>query len=210
MVKIQEMFGVQELPHGLFYSFDLALRFELGGEEFGMERPMRRFTQANERSKAISKKFFENSPEVFVLLSSYGMEQPDKKRLAPLKLCGIEQSEFKYLGKTPQQDNDHISEFGSDLFRHWDVVKLKDRQSISEILWLVIASEMIIEPSFRGMVSAYIVDLSNGLILHVYDDRGMDVIATKYAPLKTLFTTYRTWLLGHDLLQMTAKFEDDT
>ncbi len=210
MVKIQEKFGVQELPHGLFHSFDRSLRFELGGEEFGTDRPMRRFIQAIERSKAVSQTFFGNSPEVFVLLSSYGMEQPDRKRLAPLQFCGIKHCEFKYLSKTPLQDDDHIAEFGSDLFRHWDVVKLKDGQSISEILWLGIASEMAIEPSFRGLMSAYVVDLSNGLILHVYDDRGMDVVATKDAPLKILFTTYRTWLLEHDLPRMNAKYGDGT
>jgi hypothetical protein len=210
MIKIQEQFGFQEPPHGLFYSFDQALRFELGGEEFGTDRPMRRFVQAHERAKAVSQTLFGNSPEVIVLLSSYGMEKPEKMRLKPLKLCGIKRREIQYLCRNPQQDDDHIAEFGSDLFRHWDVVKLEDGQAISEILWLGIASEMAIEPSFHGSLSAYLVDISKGLILHVYDDRGMDVIATKDAPLKELFTTYRTWLLESDLPEMTAMFGDGT
>lgn len=204
--KIQEQFDVQELPHGMFHAFDHALRFELGGEQFGTDRPMRRFAQAHERSNAVSQTFFENSSEVFVLLSTYGIEQPDIKRLKPLKLCGIKRSEFQYLGKIAQQDDDHIAEFGSDLFRHWDIAKLKDKQTISEILWLGIASEMGIKPTFHGSTIAYLVDAENGLILHLYDDRGMDVVAIHKAPLRDLFVRYNDWLLDCDLTRMTDMF----
>lgn len=210
MIKIQEQFGFQELPHGLFYSYDQALRFELGGNEFGTDRPMRRFAQAHERTKAVSQTLFGNSSEVFVLLSSYEMEKPEKKRLKPLKLCGIKRKKIKHLCRNPQQDDDHIAEFGSDIFRHWDVTKLEDRRFISEILWLGIASEMAMEPSFHGSLSAYLVDISKGLILHVYDDRGMDVIAAEGAALKELFTKYQLWLLESDLPEMAAAFGNDT
>lgn len=210
MARIQEQFGFKEPPHGLFYSFDQALRFELGREEFGTDRPIRRFVQAHERATTVSQTLFRDSDEVFVLLSSYGMEKPEKKRLKPLKLCGIKRHKIHYLCGNPQSDDDHIAEFGIDLFRHWDVARIEDEQVISEILWLGIASEMAIEPSFRGSLSAYIVDISRGLILHVYDDRGMDVIATKNEPLNELFTIHRTWLLGSHLPEMIAMFGDET
>lgn len=205
LAQIQEQFGIQELPHGMFYTFDNALRFELGGE-FGTDRPMRRFAQAYERSNAISQAFFDHSSEVFVLLSSYGMEQPDKKRLKHLNLCGIKRAEFQYLSKTAQQDDEHIAEFGSDVFRHWDIAKLKDKQTISEILWLGIASEIGIKPTFYGSTAAYIVDAENGLILHLYDDRGMDVVAIQKTPLNDLFARFNDWLLDYDLTRMTDMF----
>ncbi|MEM7188179.1 MAG: DUF3885 domain-containing protein [Pseudomonadota bacterium] len=209
MPKIQENFGFQELPHALFYSFDRSLRFELGGEKFGTNRPIRRFFQAHVRSSAISQTLLKKSSEVYVLLSSYGLEQPGKKRLDPLKLCGINCSEIQYLGKTPQQDEHHAAEIGSDLFRHWDIVRLNDKETISEILWLGISSEMRIEPSFRDSMQAYFVDESGELILHVYDDRGMDVAATRDEPMKELFSKYREWLLEHDLPRMNAMFGSD-
>jgi hypothetical protein len=43
-----------------------------------------------------------------------------------------------------------------------------------------------------------------------YDDRGMDVVATKDAPLKDLITKYRAWLLEYDLPRMNAMFGDET
>lgn len=206
LVKIQEQFDIQELPHGMFYAFDYALRFELGGEEFGTDRPMRRFAQAYERSNAISQAFFAKSSKIYVLLSSYGMEQPDKKRLKPLKLCGIKRSEFQYLSKTAQHNDEHIAEFGSDVFRHWDIAKLEDKQTISEILWLGIASEMGIKPTFYDSTTAYIVDAENGLVLHLYDDRGMDVVALQKEPLSNLFVSFNEWLLDYDLTRMTDMF----
>lgn len=208
IAKINKQFGVNELPQALFYSFDHALRFELGGASVGTDRPMRRFFQAYQRSVAVSQRFFENSSDVFVLLSSYGMEQPDKKRLKNLKLCGIKRSESQYVHKTPQQDDDHIAAFGCDIFRHWDIAKLKDRQTISEILWLGIAREMGIKPSFFGSTTAYLVDPDKGLVLHLYDDRGMDLIAIEKAPLKDLYLNFNDWLLRYDLTRMKVMFDN--
>jgi hypothetical protein len=209
VVKIQEQFGEDELPHGLFYCFDQALRFELGGEEFGIDRPMRRFLQAHGRSEAIAQTFFENSSEIHVLLSSYGTEQPKKKRFRPFKRCGIKRSRFKHFSKTPQHDDWHIAEFGSDRFRHWDIAKLEDKKTVSEIIWLAIASEMAVEPKLDGSSSAYLLDVSRGLLLHVYDDRGMDIVASEAAPLRELFRKFKPWLLEHDLPSMSAKFGGD-
>ncbi len=141
--QIQQEFGVQEFPDAMFYEFEYALRFELGGGGVGIDRPMRRFIHAFERASAISQTLFEHSAEVFLLLSSYGETQPNKKRLKPLKLCGIKHSEVGYLGKTPQNDTDYIAAFGCDLFQHWDTVKLKDKQSIAEIMWLCIAPDCL-------------------------------------------------------------------
>ncbi len=181
----------------MFYHFEYALRIELGGERFGADRPIRRFLQAHERANVISQSLFENSSEIFLLLSTYGRKNPDRKRLTPLRLCGMKRNEFKYVGGTPQRDQDHIAEFGADLYRHWDIAEVKDKQSISDILWMGIASELAITPSFRGTL-AYLVDVSSGLVLHVYDDRGMDVAAMANEPLKGLFRTYRDWMLEHD------------
>lgn len=206
---LNKQFDFQEIPHAMFYELEHALRFELGGEEFGMDRPMRRFIQAHERANAVAQSLFKTSPEVFVFLSVYGDYQPDKKCLKSLKACGMKRRNFEYVDCIPQLDEDRIAEFGSDLYRHWYVAKLKDKQTISEILWLAIASQMPIEPSFSGL-DAYLVDVSNGLILHAYDDRGMDVAATKDAPLKNLFTTYHAWLLENGLPDMIAMFGDDT
>jgi len=204
-IKIQQKFGIREFPHAMFYKFEHALRFELGGMGTGTNRPLRRFIQAFERASTISQTLFGQSAQVSVLVSSYSIDQPDKKRLKPFKLCGLKRSEFEYLGKFPQDDEEHIVEFGSDLFRHWDMTILKDKQAIAEIIWLCIGPELGIHPRIRNS-KVYLVDTEKGLLLHVYDDRGMDLVAVQKASLMNIFTEYNDWLLEYDLPQMTATF----
>lgn len=208
--NIQQAFGIEELPRNLFYSLDQALRFELGGKEFGTDRPMRRFAQAYQRSQTVSEAFFKNSAGVFLFLSSYGEEQPDRKSLKPLKFCGLKPKDFQYFSKTPQQDDEHIAEYGSDIFRNFYFTKLKDKATIPEILWLGIASEMGIRPRFQGSTTAYLVDPEKGLILHLYDDRGMDLVAVEKAALGAIFVEFRKWLLDSDLDRMTDMFGRST
>lgn len=47
-------------------------------------------------------------------------------------------------------------------------------------------------PSVRGRV--HILDPGAEVLLHMYDDRGMDVIATSVAPLLTLKSSFSSWI----------------
>jgi hypothetical protein len=47
-------------------------------------------------------------------------------------------------------------------------------------------------PSVRGRV--HIIDPESEVLLHMYDDRGMDVIATRVAPLLTLKSSFSSWI----------------
>jgi hypothetical protein len=47
-------------------------------------------------------------------------------------------------------------------------------------------------PSVRGRV--HILDPEAEVLLHMYDDRGMDVIATSVAPLLTLKSSFSSWI----------------
>jgi hypothetical protein len=199
-------FGVPELPHGMFYAFENALRFDLEIAESDTYRPMRQFSLAYERADTIAQEFFANSSDVYVLFSSYGLEKPRKRRLRHTEFCGIERSAVQHISMTAQQDEDHIAAFGSDVFRHWDMAKLSDKQSIADIVWLGVASEMEIRPAFYDSTEAYLVDVSNGLLLHVYDDRGMDVAATSNARLSGLFARHKDWLLDYDRPLMNSRF----
>jgi hypothetical protein len=59
-----------------------------------------------------------------------------------------------------------------------------------------------------GLVdSLYFVNLTRNLILHMYDDRGLDLIATTRAALQPIYDTHKAWLLPYDLAKMQATFE---
>lgn len=198
-------FTIPEFPHGMFYKFDIGLRFELGGEGNSTSRPLKRFAQAFSRADAVSSSVFSKSSSLWLLSSTYGTETPAKKRLKPYKLCGLIKSSFEYLGATPQKDNDYIDTFGSDLYRHWDVTKLVDKGQLQEVLWLTLGSELGIRPTVHADI--YIVDFEKSIALHPYDDRGMDVVSMDKENLAHLYDKYKSWLLEYDAPQMKAKFE---
>jgi len=75
------------------------------------------------------------------------------------------------------------------IWRAFDVTS--DIASQDALLWSSLAYEMPIEP--KSPVVSHFLDLERGILLHVYDDRGMDVSALTAAPLLPL---YKSSMLG--------------
>ena len=198
-------FTLTEFPHGMFYKFDVGLRFELGGEENSTSRPLKRFSQAFSRADTVSSSVFNKSSSLWLLSSTYGTERPANKRLKPYKLCGLTKSSFEYCGGTPQKDSDHIDAFGSDRYRHWDVARLVEKEQLREVLWLTLASELGIQPAVPADV--YIVDFDKSIAIHPYDDRGMDVVSMDRENLAHVYEKHKLWLLEFDAPKMKATFE---
>ena len=203
--EIETVFGCTELPHGLFYEFEAALRFELGGEDVSTKRPIKRFIQAFERADAVAAELFARS-SVWLLSSTFGDASPPKKHLKPFKTIGLSRSVFADFGAVAQNDADHIEEFGEDRYRHWAGTLLGDPDLIKEALWLALGSELGIRPAANA--SLYFVDFENQIVLHPYDDRGMDVIATRREPLSDLYRSRHSWLLEYDMARMRTVFEE--
>ncbi|WP_170572681.1 DUF3885 domain-containing protein [Ruegeria atlantica] len=202
--EIEAVFGYSELPHGLFYEFDTALRFELGGEAVGAGRPIKRFIQAFERADAVAADLFAQS-SVWLLSSAHSDVISSKEHLEPYRTIGLSQSDFIELGAVAQNDLDHIEEFGGDLYRHWAAVLLEDPELIREALWLALGSELAIRPAING--SLYLVDFEKQIVLHPFDDCGMDVIATRKEVLADLYQSRHSWLLDYDMARMKMTFE---
>ncbi len=203
--QFESAFTCDEFPHAMFYEFEIGLRFELGGEEVSTSRPIKRFIQAFERADAVSSELFEKSKSLWLLSSSYSDDLPKKKRLKPFKLCGIRSASFRYLGATPQQDENQSKELGSDLYRHWDAAELDGRDRLREVLWLALGSELGVRPTVQAKI--YIVDFEKNIALHPYDDRGMDVVSMDKEYLSDLYETHKSWLLEYDISRMRAVFE---
>ncbi|MFO1013824.1 MAG: hypothetical protein U1E50_08675 [Caulobacteraceae bacterium] len=177
--RLQTTFGVSELPHALALTMPHAARFELGGDIPNIEDPARRFLQAIDRARRLCRLAFAESAQVEVLLSLYGpalLGPRERRILRRLNRAGFDSSSLKPLGSTLQHDADYAAEFGSDLHRHWfGAVLTGPEADIDRLLWCAIADEMPIEPS--SPVDIYFVDFERRLIVHPYDDRGLDIAA---------------------------------
>jgi hypothetical protein len=52
----------------------------------------------------------------------------------------------------------------------------------------------------------YLASPSRGVLLHPYDDRGLDVVGTTTDSIRSAYEQFRDWLLRHDLEKMTRAF----
>lgn len=198
-------FPCTEFPHALFYEWDHVLRFELGGEEVPTSRPLKRFNQAIERASAVAEALFQYSEAIWLLTSYYGEEPRLKKSLKPLRHCGLDPATVIHLGTVAQHDTDYIAEFGCDQFRFWDAIQLTEKSQLQEVLWLALGAELGIRP--RLVTDVYFVDFAQNLVLHPYDDRGMDVAATTKDALIPLYHTFGDWLLEWNRPEIQAHFD---
>ncbi len=196
-------FGDDKKPGDWASEFDYWLRFELGGEVWGTDKPIRRFLQAHGRACAVAEFVFAQSVQVHALVLSFGDERGINTGFSRLMtvLPNVTQQNYAFdLPGSDREDDPERREF-------WHVIPISDPIQIKELLWLDIAHEMGISPSSLGHFS-YLVDFERKLFLHAYDDRGMDLVAMDRETLKPTYDEYNDWLLNYDRPRMTPVFEN--
>jgi len=103
-------------------------------------------------------------------------------------------------------DQDHIAEFDEDLCRYWCRADIAhDLSQLDILLWASVGKEGEITPKVRWL-DLYVADVERGLLLYVYDDRGMDVIGPSKDSLEPYYREFGKWLLDYDLPRMDATF----
>jgi hypothetical protein len=202
---IRRVFGWNGFPDTLFYESPYALRFALGD---GLDRGPHRFMQAMDRARAVAASVFCASPALTAFASFIGGERRTSRASRSFRDLGA--MGFKGKFSRPQKvllgDHDYIAEFGEDLCRYWCRADLApDSAQLDILLWASVAKEGNIFPKARWL-DLYLVDLERGLALHVYDDRGMDVVGPSKDALKPHYHQFNAWLLDHDLPRMEAVF----
>lgn len=185
---------------------DVRLRFELGGQEFDNSvQPVPRFLQAHRRASTVADALFRES---CIGVVAWNGRLPD-----PAGLPDEVDDGFVALQSTgfhaPQ-----ISEWQAVLYPDpgeeadvWDVRSYDmgpDKIVRDTLLWHVVASEMPIYPS--APVVAFLIDPSKSVMMHIYDDRGMDVSAYDAATLHGLYAGFADWLLDYDRERMAKLF----
>jgi len=208
--QIDAAFGWRGFPDAMFYEAAYGLRFELGGEiDIGPPR----FLQALDRARAVAKVLFSASESLVAVVTMYGEQRNTSRRHAAfqkLRSIGFTHA-FGAAERIAQNDQEHIAEFGDDLFRYWYAAAFgNDDASISALLWASVAREMDIRPNAHWIHTIHIADLKNRLALTAYDDRGMDVVGPSGPALSPLYREFNPWLLDYDRAAMDAKFSDLT
>ncbi|WP_309572266.1 DUF3885 domain-containing protein [Deinococcus sp.] len=190
--RVLDAFGADALTHSVFYyAREPALRFELGGEGLVLDR----FTQAYDRARAIAALAFKGSSTIVVIPGCYEVGNEGRKAaLRSARACGVALPASLETLTLPAEHglNRTLVAFENGV------------EATPRLLWGALAAEMGIRPRLRGDV--YLADLSEGILLHPYDDRGLDIVGSKRTQLLPLYTAFGGWLLDHDRPQMDSMF----
>jgi hypothetical protein len=189
-----------------FGAEDVRLRFELGGEVFdNTVQQIPRFLQAHRRASALADALFSGNCMAVV---AWGGNPPNASGLSDGVKNGFEALQFTGFGVPcinewqatlyPDPDDEaHVWALRSCDLGNGKVAR-------DTLLWHAVAHEMPIYP--KASVLTFLLDPSASVMLHVYDDRGMDVIAFDPAKLDGLHSNFSEWLLDYDRERMAKLF----
>lgn len=195
--RIKEKFGDKALDFALFYNYKTGLRFELSSSSSYIEM----FLQAYNRAKSLIDFVFQDTDKVYVCLSFDGVGGylAHLSIFRALKDCQIKipKEHFAWQKNYEQYDEEYIL---TRTFICFDLVKTE----IPKFLWGTLANELGIHP--RSQCALYLFDFETNILVHPYDDRGMDIIGSNRELLKRTYEEFKEWLPDGDRKQIVAYF----
>lgn len=200
--RLRQTFGWADFPRPLFYQSKFALRLELGGDyEIG---PVR-FLRAMDRARTVTSKFFSDTKSLTVAVAYTRRRVSDRIPTSMLKTL----SSIGFSGtigaasRMAPRDQDEVETEADGLHRFLCALEISNQaDQVSPFIWAAVANEMPISPRFPSLAKNYIIDFQRGLILHVYDDRGMDLSAKSPELLRPVYEQFDEWLLDHARVRM--------
>ncbi|HST58216.1 MAG TPA: DUF3885 domain-containing protein [Longimicrobium sp.] len=189
-------FGAQAFALGLFYAHEPALRIALSGDGHWLDR----FEQAWDRAREIADHALGDAPELVVVLTTFQGDTPLENRalFRSLRRCGVRTGGHRAWWLESYQD-----EWMDQADPRFYAAFACGREALHRLLWGGLARELGVRPRLAG--DLFIADPARGIVLHPYDDRGMDVIGPRDALLE-LYHRFSDHLLDYDRERMDAFF----
>ena len=187
-LNAESIFGEGIIGHRIFYRYPISLRFEL---EKGSTH-IHRFTESFSRARAIMGDLLVHALDLRVTLLFHS----ERVRLIARQLRDLE------IPIPKQRRLEKVVLEGDEPGRTLTVSI--DKISLNSLCFASCGTELGVRP--RLSADAFIWSASLGVIAHPYDDRGMDVAATRADLLHELLEKRVDWLLDYDLDEMRNRF----
>lgn len=190
-------FGANAFALGCFYQNEPALRFELSLEGHRLDQ----FAQAWDRARPIVDYAFGDSAELVVVLTSLHADSPSRHRalFRSLRELGVRMGRPRAWWTEPFED-DWMGEPEMRLF----VAFTCGREALHRLLWGALAVDLGVRPRLADHL--FVADPARGVVVHPYDDRGMDVVGPNRALLAELYHRFNAELLDYDRARMDGFF----
>lgn len=199
--NIESIFSDKAFQWPLFYQYPGGLRFKLSEEGTYINQ----FITAHQKGMEVCNAVFNQSNSITICIKISG----GKSLLSTLStLRSLRDAEIY-----PLSDKEHWTDFDdewrkeenfSDCLWHYIAFNIPT-EHLTNALWCAIASDFgFIKPAPRAAV--YLFNLDRKIMIHPYDDRGMDIVGPNKQFLKMLYHNFGHYLLDYDRKAMDAVF----
>ena len=189
-----EIFGRSAFGHNLFSNNKTAIRFELASGETRIER----FDTALHRASTVARDIFRDSETLCVCLTYYGKSFASAKRsFRSLKELEVTVNRPYFV------DREHFDDdFGGDILTR--VFFESDLNGVYRMIWGAVGQELGIRPGLWFRL--YVFDAVQRVLMHPYDDRGMDILGPNRERMSEIYLKYYDWLLDYNIVEMRERY----
>jgi len=204
------------LRRPLFYSSAIGIRFEIGPTNISIWKDFDRreinekyFVDASQRAKSIFELMFESEDELILAYQKFsdGRQKIKKRFYLFNQIKNSITKKITYTDIKGLYGDD--SDFKGPKCYCWKRVEIELKTkdvNYENILYALINMDF----SNRGhslQGECFFINRTKNIILNLYDDRGMDVIASKKETLIELYSKYNHWILDYDRKKIDALFK---
>lgn len=111
-----------------------------------------------------------------------------------------------FIGGVNQNDPWHVEAWGEERHRYWFMLKPASKDDIDKLVWASLSEDIDIQPRIEAP-DIYLVDIERQIVQHIYDDRGMDVVANDLDMLEPFYERFNDWIFDDDRSQIDTVFE---
>ncbi len=199
---VEQAFGQPAHYHALFYNYPGGLRFELaeGGAMLDL------LLVALRKATRICETVFAANDPVLVYLRSHCCQNGYNLRpvIRALRLAGMDMRRERdtWVEAVPPDER-----FDADVEEWWvNAAFLLPKAKLQNVLWCAVARDFgALQPN--PGCGVYLLDPQGGLLVHPYDDRGMDIVGQNRPALAAIYAELNALLLDYDRDAMDASFQ---
>lgn len=191
--KTIQSLGMPQLIHPVFYNAPIGIRFEIGGSEKIYLKRGKINPAYIEQAVNRASKIYQHLPAFDLLrIDIYPDERTYQQR--PLDLndftnIGLPFPKEKMREKIIMDDEEYEREC-----LYWELSS--QEIDIDKLLTEIIRADI---GGFNELASnVYFINTKEKILYHLYDDRGLDVVAKTAKSLRTLYDEYNSWILDYN------------
>lgn len=197
-----------DLSQPLFYRHEFALRFGLEVGEDVSPQTARQVKQSCHRSCEIYNALIDPRDAMLLVAEVIlpGGEQPGEAHQFRLWQEYVQESALQRRFDRVQADEPRLQDEDCHRFLFGVLCRAAEVRH-GELIRAIVVKDLRFsrhEPSVSE--PCYLIDLDKNACFHVYDDRGLDVVAKDPAVLLPLYRRYCDWLLDYDVERMHSIF----